>query len=171
MKVGFFVSKFLPPHKGHIWSIEHASKQCDILYVLVAENKETCQELCKQANIPYFDLATKTKWIEEAFRGYKNVKVLSMGEDGIRPMPEGWAEWSKAVQKLVGQHIDIIFGSEPSYASYYKKYFPTSKYVLQDINRVNVPISSTKIRSELKGNLPYIIDSAKPFFEKALKDK
>jgi len=171
MKVGFFVGKFLPPHKGHLWSIEQASKQCDVLYVLVAENKETCQKLCEQAHIPYFDLATKTKWIKDALQEYKNVKVISMGEDGIKPMPEGWKQWSENVQKLVGQHIDVIFGSEPTYAPYYQKYFPNSKYVLQDVERINVNTSSTKIRADLKKNLSFIIDSARPFFEKALKNK
>lgn len=169
MKTGFFVSKFLPPHIGHLWAIDQASKQCDVLYVLVAEHQDTCKKLCRQANLPYFNLAAKTKWVKEALKDYPNVKVISLREDGMKPMPEGWAEWSKAVQKLVGKRIDYIFGSEPAYAEYYEKYFTGSKYIQQDPDRTHFNISSTKIRANLKDGLGYIMYSARPFFEKVLQ--
>lgn len=171
MKNGLFVGKFLPPHIGHLWAIDQASKQCDFLYILVAEDQETCKKLCLQANLPYFDLSTKTKWMKEALKNYPNVKILSLREDGIRPMPEGWAEWAKAVQKLVGKQIDYIFGSEPIYAPYYEKYFPKSNYIQQDPDRTHFNISATQVRANLKENLPFIITSAKPFFEKFLKNQ
>lgn len=166
---GIFVGKFLPPHKGHIWAIKQASQKCDKLFVVVCEAPEYCKQLCQDAHMPYVDLKQKTQWMKEELKDIKNVKVVSFDESGIKTMPNGWAEWSEKLKDIVGEKIDVIFGSETDYAPYYAKYFKESKYVLQDTLRTNVNISATKIRNNLGGNVDYIINSARPFFENYLK--
>lgn len=169
--IGMFVGKFLPPHIGHINAIKKAAKLCDKLFVIVGGDEERNKELCKIANIPFIDLKTKTKWIENELKDVSNIQIISFNEEGIPTMPNGWKEWSIRLKKLLPEKIDIIFGSERDYEKEYKKYFPESKYVLQDEFRKEITISSTKIRSDPKKYYSYICDSAKPFFDKFLKGK
>ena len=164
--VGMFVGKFLPPHKGHINAIKKASKLCDKLFVIVGSDEKHNKKLCDDAGIPFIDLKTKTKWMQKELKDVKNVKILSFNEDGIPTMPFGWKEWSLGLKKLVGEKIDVIYGSERSYEKDYKTYFPESQYVLQDEFRDEINISSTKIRQNPKKYYNYICDSAKPFFDK-----
>ena len=86
-------------------------------------------------------------------------------------MPFGWKEWTDAIKELVGEKIDIIFGSEKSYEDFYRQYMPESKYVLQDQDRKNVHISSTMIRENPKKYFDFIMDSAKPFYKQKLNLK
>lgn len=166
---GLFVGKFLPPHQGHKWAILDASKKCDVLFVVVGENPDACKRLCKEAKIPYIDLSTKTAWLKEEFSKYQNIKIIPFDESGISSMPFGWKEWSEKLKILVKEKIDVIFGSEESYAPFYKQYFPESEYVLQDPKRSKINISATKIRANINSNLDYIISSAKKFFKEQRK--
>lgn len=165
-----FVGKFLPPHIGHINAIKNAAKLCDKLFVVVGSDKNAHSKLCEKANIPFIDLETKTKWVSEELKDIKNVQVVAFDEEGIPSMPYGWKEWSQRLKNLLNEKIDVIYGSERSYEKEYKTYFPESKYVLQDEFRQDVPISSTKIRSDVKKYYNYICDSAKPFFDALLKN-
>ena len=171
MLTGLFVGKFLPPHKGHKFAILEAKKQCDKLYLVVGYEPNVTKELCEKAGLPTITLEQKLKWWREELKGESGIIILGEDETGIPDYPAGWEEWSRRTQNLVGERIDIIFGSEIGYAEYYKKYFPNSRYVLQDVDRKNVHISSTLIRGNLAENLDYIIDSARPFFEKIIKNK
>ena len=164
MTVGMFVGKFLPPHIGHINAIKKASKLCDKLFVVVGGDEKRNMELCKEAGIPFIDLNTKTKWIENELKGIQNIQIISFNEEGIPTMPNGWKEWSERLKNVLGEKIDVIFGSERDYEKEYKKYFKESTYVLQDEFRDEIKISSTKIRSNPKKYFDYICDSAKPFF-------
>ena len=171
MIVGMFVGKFLPPHVGHINAIKKASQNCDKLFVVVGGDEKTNLMLCQDAKIPFIDLKTKTKWIENELQGIKNIKIVSFNEDGIPKMPNGWEEWSKRLKILLGEKIDLIFGSEKSYEKEYEKYFPESKYIIQDEFRKEISISSTKIRSDPQKYFDYICKSAQSFFDKFLNEK
>lgn len=46
-------------------------------------------------------------------------------------------------------HFDAIYGSEPSYGTYFQKAYPWAEYRIIDVNRDIVPISATKIREML----------------------
>ena len=169
MIVGLFVGKFLPLHIGHINAIKKASNACDKLFVVVGDDPIKNKKLCDEAHLPFIDLKTKTEWVKAETKNIKNVVVVPFDESGIKSAPFGWEEWSEKLKELLKEKVDIIFGSEENYASYYKKYFSESKYVLQDKDRKEVNISSTKIRSDIKKYFDYIAPSAKPFFEKYLK--
>ncbi len=165
MKVGLFVGKFLPPHKGHKFAILEAAKICDKLYLVIGFEPNVTRKLCEQANMPFITLEQKIEWWQHELKDIPNIIIRGEDETGIPDYPAGWAVWSQRTQDIVGEHIDIVFGSELSYAPYYEKYFPDSEYQLQDVDRVNFPISSTIIRQNVQSNLSWIIDSARPFFE------
>ena len=168
---GLFVGKFLPPHKGHKFAILEAKKKCDKLYLVIGYEPNVTKKLCSDANIPYITLEQKINWWKKELKNEKDIIILGEDETGIPSYPEGWKMWAERTQKIVGENIDIIFGSELGYAPYYKQYFPDSEYCLQDVNRVNYNISSTIIRKNVKENLNWIIDSARPFFEDYYKNK
>lgn len=165
MTVGLFVGKFLPPHKGHKFAILEAAKNCNKLYLVVGFEPNITRNLCEQAGIPFITLEQRLNWWREELKDFPNIIILGEDETGIPDYPEGWEVWAKRTQNVVGEPIDIVFGSELSYAPYYAKYFKNSEYRLQDTNRVNCPISSTIIRKNMRECLGWIIDSARPFFE------
>ena len=164
--IGMFVGKFLPPHIGHINAIKKASKLCSKLFVVVGGDEKRNKELCDEAKIPFIDLKTKAEWIRNELKGIENIEIVEFNEEGSPTMPFGWKEWSKRLKDILGEKIDVIYGSERSYEQEYKKYFPESKYVLQDEFRKEIHISSTQIRKNVKKYYDYICDSAKPFFDK-----
>ncbi|MBQ6164571.1 MAG: adenylyltransferase/cytidyltransferase family protein [Clostridia bacterium] len=47
MIVGFYGGKFLPMHKGHLYCIDIAAKQCDKAVVIMFINGETKQKFAK----------------------------------------------------------------------------------------------------------------------------
>ena len=49
-KVGCFVGKFLPPHIGHLSVIDKALQECEKVVVVLAENPERSEKLCKESN-------------------------------------------------------------------------------------------------------------------------
>lgn len=168
---GLFAGKFLPPHKGHKFAILKAKKKCDKLYLVVGYEPNVTKDLCAKAGFPIITLQQRVNWWKEELKNEKDIIILGEDETGIPAYPEGWKVWSERTQNLVKEKIDFIFGSELDYAPFYKQYFKESTYILQDENREINPISSTKIRANLKENYHWIIDSAKPFFENLLNKK
>ena len=77
-RIGAFVGKFLPPHKGHLDQIEICAEDCDELYIVLADNKYNSKRLCDMANIPYIDAKLRLKWLKEHFAGRKNIHVIYM---------------------------------------------------------------------------------------------
>ena len=164
-KTGLFVGKFMPPHIGHKQAILNASKLCEQLIVLVCYEPNITQAECTKYNLPPMPLDLKFDWLTLEFRDYPNISILKLDETGMPPFPTGWEAWSKSVQQTVHAHIDVIFGSEINYSNGYHTYFPNSNYVLQDIDRKEINISSTMIRKDLKKYLNYILPSARKYFE------
>ena len=167
--LGLFLGKFLPPHLGHKWAILDASKKCEKLILLVCYEPHITEVECKKAGIPILTLEQKVAWWREELVDCANIEVRALDETGLPLFPEGWGPWADAVKRVIPEHIDVIFGSEPGYGEGYKKYFVGTQYLLQDTARHNVTISSTIIRSDIKKYIDYIIPSARPFFEKIYK--
>ena len=80
-RIGAFVGKFLPPHKGHLDQIEICAKDCDVLYVVLADNKFTTKKLCQMANIPLMDAQIRVKWLKKHFAGRDNIKVIYITDE------------------------------------------------------------------------------------------
>jgi len=168
-KVGLFVGKFLPPHIGHKWAILEAKKLCEKLVVLVCYEPNITELECRLAGFPLLTLKQKYDWWKTEFEGETGIEIKMLDETGMPLFPNGWAVWASAVQKVVGEPIDVIFGSEERYIEGYKTYFPDTKYIMQDCQRTNNKISSTMIRGDLEKYIDFIIPSAKPFFQKVLE--
>lgn len=165
-KVGVIYGKFLPPHRGHLLQIINSATQCDRLYVVVSDNKNTSKALCDKAGIKRMDMKTRAKWLSIELQNLQHIKVLTLDETNIPPYPNGWGEWATLLEQTVPEKFDVIFGGEQEYAEGNKTYFPYAEYSLFDYGRSTFPISATEIRTNYMKHWDYILGSARGFFSK-----
>jgi NadR type nicotinamide-nucleotide adenylyltransferase len=131
---GLVIGKFAPLHKGHQYLIETALKSVDQLYVVIYN----CPEVI---DIP---LHVRADWIRHL---YPSVIVIEAW-DG--PKDEGHTAKIKKIQedyltKVVPAPITHFFSSE-WYGKHVSKAFG-AKNVVVDMQRKEIPISGTKVRS------------------------
>ncbi len=165
-KIGVFPGKLCPPHRGHLNAIFKAACQCEKLYVVVSYRREDDEKLF--AGLPFKapTLKERAKWLSIELQGFDHIKVIMLDEEGIPSYPLGWRLWSFRLAQIVPEHIDVIFGSEPSYTEGYTKYFPEADYVIIDSERSEFPISATMVRNNPYKYWDYILGAARPHFTK-----
>lgn len=163
--IGGFAGKFLPPHIGHISQIEQSAKECDKLYIVVADRKSNSRRLCKAANIPYIPVRLRIKWLKKHFKHNPKIKVVYLNEDKIPPAPHGTAKWAKEFKKLTHFKINKKFADE-SYRHMNEVYFKECEFACFDRTIIN--ISATQIRTDLKNNIDKIIPEARDYFIKII---
>ncbi len=84
---------------------------------------------------------------------------------GIPPWPNGWKQWATALNEIIPEPFNIIFGGQPEYEEDTKKHFPADvNYIIIDSDRKRWPISATEIRKNPIKYWDYILDSARHFF-------
>ena len=166
--VGAFAGKFLPPHIGHANQIEESAKQCDELYVVVADSDKRSRELCKKSNIPHIPAKLRVKWLTEHFKDNPKIKILYMNEGMLEVFPNGLEKWKKHFSKVTRHRVAIKFADE-TYREMNEKYFPECKFIC--FNRTIINISATQIRNDPEKYFDFIIDEAKPFFKNIIKQK
>lgn len=164
-KVGVFPGKFLPPHRGHLNAILQASTKCEKLYVVVSYNKNN-NDLCIKSGIKPISPTLRARWLSSELAEMEHIKILIMNEDGIPSYPEGWEIWLSRVKNTIKEEVDIIFGGEPRFDICNTKDYSKVKYEIYDCNRLEYPISATKIRSNPYENWDYILGATKNFFTK-----
>ena len=148
-KVGMYGGKFMPFHKGHLYCVEKAAKQCEKLYVVLFHGGE--QELKILKNRPkeqFLDYEDRKKHTQEGCKYIENVEVIDIDVTKCKH-PDGTENWemeTPLVENACGK-LDVVFGSEPEYKGYFKKAFPYAEYVMIDNERKTVPISGTMIRN------------------------
>jgi HTH-type transcriptional repressor of NAD biosynthesis genes len=162
-RIGAFVGKFLPPHKGHLDQIEISAEDCDELYVVLADNKHNTKRLCDMANIPYIDAKLRLKWLKEHFAGRKNIHVIYMDEakKNLGPHPLNQEAWSKEFKRITKNIINVKYADE-TYRSLNEKYFPECEFVAFERQE---GISGTIIRQSPKKYINLIIEEGRYFFE------
>ena len=149
-KVGMYGGKFLPFHKGHFYCLQKASEECDLVYCVLVIGGEDERKILSKRNDDFLQPENRKKVIEKICKeNFKNVKFTTIDvtncvcEDGS----EDWdAETPLMVEACEGNTLNAVYGSEPAYKKYFNRAYPSAEYVLVDVNRVEVPISATKIR-------------------------
>ncbi len=138
-KVGFTIGKFAPFHKGHQLLIETGLQEMDKFYVIVYET-----------DVIDIDLETRAKWIKQLYpkvklRLAKNPpKQYGLDQQSVKIQMEYLCNIIKDI------HPTHFYSSEP-YGKYVASYLKIEDRQV-DKNRVNVPISGTKIRNDLELN-------------------
>jgi HTH-type transcriptional regulator, transcriptional repressor of NAD biosynthesis genes len=144
-KIGMTLGKFAPFHKGHQLLIEEALKQVDRLVVMVYDAPEI-------DGIP--PLPIRAKWIRLL---YPQVEVI---EAWNSPPENGYSNGIKEKHDnyirclLKGRKITHFFASEP-YVYHVSKAIGAEP-VMVDRRRIKVPVSGTKIRSDLYKNREHL---------------
>lgn len=165
-KVGVYFGKFIPPHRGHLNTILNAATTCQKLYVIVSDNKNITKQICLEAGINEIPLAKRIQWLSQELIDMPHIKVDALDETNIPLYPNGWDLWTKELQKIVGESINVFFCGETEYVEKLKEYFPNAEVNLFDSDRTYFNISATKIRSNPIKYWDYILGPARPFFAK-----
>ncbi|WP_455660534.1 multifunctional transcriptional regulator/nicotinamide-nucleotide adenylyltransferase/ribosylnicotinamide kinase NadR [Pradoshia sp.] len=148
--VGYYGGKFLPFHNGHLNCIIEAASMVDVLFVVISYDDDYDQSLCEGTKFKWVPSSTRERWVTEAVRELRNIRVLTkyerrmddyLNNDDIRKANE-------QLLAAIGGKVDYVFSSEEGYDDYFACYYPSSKHIVIDPKREYVDISATRIREK-----------------------
>jgi HTH-type transcriptional regulator, transcriptional repressor of NAD biosynthesis genes len=135
---GLVVGKFAPPHKGHQLLLETALNQCEHVTVLVYSNPD----------FPEMPSKTRASWILEL---YPNAQVL-VPENPPHNDADDFTQ-REFVKRFLEQQkilVDVVFTSE-NYGAGFAVHIG-AEHVLVDLERLQIPISGTRVRQDVHAN-------------------
>lgn len=147
-KIGMYGGKFMPFHKGHLFCVEYAAKQCEKVYVLLFHGGDQELEILKTRHEDWLQPENRLKRIKNACKKFNNVEVVPVDITSCK-YPDGTEDWdqeTRLVLDICGP-LDAVYGSEPEYADYFHRAYPKAVYEIIDVDRKSVPISGTAIRN------------------------
>ena len=145
---GFYGGKFCPMHKGHLFCIDTASRQCDHVVVILFIGGNDEQRIRKTSNDPMLSIEARAEQVRRVCSLYDNVEFHIVDTTDCK-YPDGTENWD-AETPLVRQYVpkmDYVYSSEPSYGDYFARAYPEAKHIIVDAERTTYPISSTMIRA------------------------
>lgn len=153
---GFVLGKFMPIHEGHKHMLDFATKQCDVLTILVCA--------LDSEPIPGFK---RYEWMKHE---YPNARVLYCNEDLLQePRSEDdeefWAQWRDVMKRYHPERIHRVFGSEDYVVRLAKEAGDAEPFIV-DKERKMMPVSGTAIRNDPYTNWKYIPEVVRPYFNK-----
>ena len=142
-KIGFTIGKFAPLHKGHQLVIETALKEVDELYVVVYDT-----------DLINIGVEQRAKWIKKL---YPKVKIIYAFNS-----PKQYGLDAKSVSIQMNYLSNLIsdipvthfYSSEP-YGEKVAEYLHIENRLV-DIEKKQVPISASLIRSDLNTNSKFL---------------
>lgn len=153
MRKGFVFGKFMPFHKGHEAMIRFALTKCEELSVLVCcSNKESMPAAMRYA------------WVAAAFADEPRVKVVLYEYDEAQLPSTSVTSvsvsevWAAQFKRLFPDHT-LVVTSEP-YGDLVAGFMGIT-HIPFDIQKVQYPVSATKIRANLPRTWQYLPDSVK----------
>jgi NadR type nicotinamide-nucleotide adenylyltransferase len=150
--VGLILGRFMPPHLGHQYLIDFASRYVGQLTVLIRG---------RSGDVIAGD--QRVFWLREMF---PEVAVILVTDD--RAPPNGaedttfYNRWNHKIRQQVPAGLDFLFASE--------RYGPRlaemlgAKYVPVDPARVTVPISGTQVRADPLGHWEFLPPCVRPYY-------
>ena len=139
---GIVIGKFYPPHLGHNYLIDTALANCDEVDVLVVDNPNY--------HIP---AERRKEWLQ-AHHPKACVRIIPDINDDDNSLA-----WAAHTMKFLGRKPDVVFSSE-AYGEPWAHYMG-AKNVTVDMSRQTVPISGTKVRSDLLASWHYLSEETK----------
>lgn len=157
--VGFYGGKFCPFHKGHLNCILRAASECKKLYVVCMYNGPQELDIMWNQDIKfnkkYLTPHMRELVIRRELRDFPNIEVVMYNDLQAkeRAKREGKTTWECECEdmiKLMGE-FDVAYSSELEYHEAFKESYPFAEAKMFDLERNDVPISATMIRS-----LPFV---------------
>jgi HTH-type transcriptional repressor of NAD biosynthesis genes len=149
---GLIIGKFYPPHLGHIGLIERSAARCDHLAVLVmASDQES------------LSLADRVEWTRAAIAHLPGVTVLGIMDEAPVDYDSdiAWvahhASMNAALRHAGIHRVDAVFSSEPYGVELASRFAAVA--VIDDVERIIVPMSGTAARSDLVAAWPLLPES------------
>lgn len=148
-RIWMFWWKFMPLHKWHLYCIDVASHECDLLYVILFANWSGEEKILK------LDPWDKMLSVESRFACLKEVcnhydNVIPIIIDVSRCRNPDWTENWDAETPLVREYIPrmtYVYSSEECYSEYFAHAYPEAEHHIVDAKRKKYPISGTLIRA------------------------
>jgi NadR type nicotinamide-nucleotide adenylyltransferase len=152
---GLIIGKFMPPHNGHRYCFDVASRLCNTLFIVI-----------DPMEAPSIPVELRLEWIQ-AICPQATVLVLprTMPQDPS-DTPEFWKIWRIELHRLLPCRIDAVFASE-SYGKPLAEHLG-ALFVSVDIERRAHPISATLIRQNPRRYWSFIPDVVRPYFLKRI---
>lgn len=167
-QTGVYFGRFLPPHRGHLYQIIQASTKCEKLVVVISDNRNQTEQLCRDASMPVIPYQLRKQWLAQQVQDMPHIEVRVLDETDIPAPPAGWPDWAARMKQVVPEQIDAFFVGDRDYDATLETYFPDSAIELFDPSRSRYPISAADIRKNILGNWHYILGPARPFFAKKI---
>ena len=170
MRNGIIFGKFYPLHIGHINFINKCKEKVDKLYIVLCSDENRDLKLFKESDYR-LKPSKRINIIKEEFYNDEKIEILQLDETGITYYPNGWEDWSNAVDKMLIEYnvnIDVVFTNEIKDVENYKKYFKKLKNINEnfevittDVDRDEVHISATEIRNNPEKNKMFLTPRGK----------
>lgn len=143
--IGMYGGKFIPFHAGHRYCLATATKECDMVYCIMFingsdESKIEMTDSQKEIRISLF--WSNVSRFDNAIPAIIDVSGCRCKDGG-----EDWDMETPLVRDVVGDRLDAVYSSEPSYGKYFQRAYPEAEHRLVDPQRIHNPISGTLIRS------------------------
>ncbi|MDY5912071.1 MAG: multifunctional transcriptional regulator/nicotinamide-nucleotide adenylyltransferase/ribosylnicotinamide kinase NadR [Inconstantimicrobium porci] len=165
-KVGVCYGKFLPPHRGHLYTILEAATNVQKLYVVVSDNSNKIDKLCKEDGIDVIPVALRLQWLAQQFQDMDHIKVVVLDENNMGDDENSWNVWADRLKDVVKEHIDVFYCRDLDDSRRIKHCFKNTKVNLVDRNDTIFNVNSSEIRKSPFKYWDYILGPARPYFTK-----
>jgi len=153
--------KALPPHLGHLYLIDTAISQSEMVHVIMTHNLSQ--------SIPG---EVRFEALNAIYGNNPKVKIHSVSDEGLpqydsecETLDQFYSYWVPLVYNQV-EELDAVFTSE-DYGDDFARYLGV-KHILVDKERSKVPVSGTLVRSNPFKYWNFIPDPIKPHFVKRI---
>lgn len=160
-KSSLVLGKFYPPHNGHLYLIDTAAENSEVVHVLACHNP--------RQTIPG---KLRVKALQEIYENNPNVIIHSVDDSDMpqyehecKSLDEFYGYWIPFVYEVVGK-LDCVFTSE-YYGDDFAKYLGIEHHLV-DRERKKHSVSGTKIRTNPFDNWEFIPEEMRPFFIKRI---
>src|SRR5258708_20737980 len=143
MATGMLLGKFMPPHMGHVYLVEFASRYVDQLTVVV----------CSLESEP-IPGRLRFGWMKELFPFDNVVHLTERLPQEPSEHADFWALWKASMERILPCRPDFVFASE----EYGWKLAEVlgAQFVPVDRERGAVPVSRTTIRTNPMATWDYL---------------